>query len=186
VKEIIFRWYRAGWGRYTQADPLRLDTRRENIYGYALGNPLRFTDRYGLSATLMCRQVYGAGESSLVKTVIDLYEPLHCRIRVKCNCPEQFDKTIGRELVNGQYPVTVEDFSFASFGSPWFGTPIQTPGDCQFEKCVLATGKAQNQNPGLLPKYNAFFGPNSNTWWKETVAKCGGQINPPPKSWSGF
>jgi len=134
----------------------------------------------------MCRPVYGAGESSLGKAIINLYQPLHCRIRVKCNCPEQFDETVGRELVNGNYPVTVEDFSFASYGSPWFGTPIQTPGGCQFERCVLANGKAQNHNPGLLPKYNALFGPNSNTWWKETVAKCSGQINPPPKTWSGF
>ncbi|HYU79869.1 MAG TPA: RHS repeat-associated core domain-containing protein, partial [Vicinamibacterales bacterium] len=122
----VFRWYRAGWGRYTSADPLLLDTRRENVYGYALGNPLRFTDRFGLSATLICRPVYGAGESSLGKAIINLYQPLHCRIRVKCNCPEQFDETVGRELVNGNYPVTVEDFSFASYGSPWFGTPIQT------------------------------------------------------------
>jgi RHS repeat-associated protein len=182
----IARWYRSSWGRYTSADPLLLSTRHENLYGYALDNPLRFTDRFGLSATLMCRQVYGAGESSLGKTVIDLYEPLHCRIRVKCNCPEPFDKTVGRELQNGKYPVTVEEFAFASFGSAWFGTPIQTPSGCQFEKCVLANATAQSRNPGLLPKYDALFGPNSNAWWKDTVGKCGGQINPPPKTWSGF
>jgi RHS repeat-associated protein len=182
----IFRWYRAGWGRYTSADPLLLDMRRENEYGYVRGNPLRFTDRLGLSATLLCRPVYGAGESSLGKTVIDLYEPLHCRIRVNCKCPEYFDKTVGRELENGKYPVTVEGFSLEEYGSPWFGTPIQTPGGCQFEKCVLANAKAQSEKPSLLPKYNALFGPNSNTWWKGMVTKCGGQINPPPKTWSGF
>ncbi len=42
----IFRWYRAGWGRYTQADPLPQP--RMDLYGYALASPVRRTDRLGL------------------------------------------------------------------------------------------------------------------------------------------
>jgi RHS repeat-associated protein len=45
----IFRWYRAGWGRYTQADPIGL-VGGENLYRYARANPLTFVDRGGLSA----------------------------------------------------------------------------------------------------------------------------------------
>jgi RHS repeat-associated protein len=45
----IFRWYRSGWGRYTQADPLGLED-RTNLFEYARENSLRFTDRFGLWA----------------------------------------------------------------------------------------------------------------------------------------
>jgi RHS repeat-associated protein len=43
----IFRWYRQGWGRYTQADPIRLSGGL-NLYGYASGDPVDILDRRGL------------------------------------------------------------------------------------------------------------------------------------------
>ena len=43
----IFRWYRAGWGRYTQADPIGLRGGL-NLLGYADDNPEVFSDRTGL------------------------------------------------------------------------------------------------------------------------------------------
>jgi RHS repeat-associated protein len=45
----IFRWYRSGWGRYTQADPL--DSALAGLvngYRYANSNPLTFIDTVGL------------------------------------------------------------------------------------------------------------------------------------------
>jgi RHS repeat-associated protein len=42
----IFRWYRAGWGRYTQADPMALGD--DDAYGYASGGPTGSSDRFGL------------------------------------------------------------------------------------------------------------------------------------------
>lgn len=42
----IFRWYRAGWGRYTQADPL--ESSAVNAYLYARANPLSWVDSKGL------------------------------------------------------------------------------------------------------------------------------------------
>jgi len=44
----IFRWYRAGWGRYTQADPIGLEGGR-NLYLYADARPTATFDRLGLS-----------------------------------------------------------------------------------------------------------------------------------------
>ena len=45
----IFRWYRPGWGRYTQSDPLGLSIGSSpNLYGYVDGRPLVATDRLGL------------------------------------------------------------------------------------------------------------------------------------------
>ncbi|MGK2859975.1 MAG: RHS repeat-associated core domain-containing protein [Thermoanaerobaculia bacterium] len=43
----IFRWYRSGWGRYTQADPFGVLTDR-NLYRYVYGNPVRKIDPLGL------------------------------------------------------------------------------------------------------------------------------------------
>jgi RHS repeat-associated protein len=44
----VFRWYRGGWGRYTQADPIGL-AGGMNLYGYARSNPLTYTDPLGLA-----------------------------------------------------------------------------------------------------------------------------------------
>ena len=43
----IHRWYRSGWGRYTQADPLGLAGSR-NMYAYAGDDPINLVDRDGL------------------------------------------------------------------------------------------------------------------------------------------
>src|SRR5206468_9704310 len=44
----IFRWYRSGWGRYTQADPLEWAGQE---YAYASENPIGNTDALGLLDT---------------------------------------------------------------------------------------------------------------------------------------
>jgi RHS repeat-associated protein len=52
----IYRWYRAGWGRYTQADPIgvvqlgqpRMDLPHNNLFGYVSGRPTTLVDPLGL------------------------------------------------------------------------------------------------------------------------------------------
>jgi RHS repeat-associated protein len=44
----IFRWYRPGWERYTQADPLGLQGGL-NLFGYANANPIEYFDSLGLT-----------------------------------------------------------------------------------------------------------------------------------------
>ncbi|MDP9190151.1 MAG: RHS domain-containing protein [Acidobacteriota bacterium] len=54
----IFRWYRSGWGRYTQADPVGvvqlgqpdLQLPHINLFNYVSGRPLTLIDPLGLSA----------------------------------------------------------------------------------------------------------------------------------------
>lgn len=53
----IFRWYRSGWGRYTQADPIGLRG-GSNLYRYALANPIRYTDPLGLKVRICCRESF--------------------------------------------------------------------------------------------------------------------------------
>jgi RHS repeat-associated protein len=43
----IYRWYRSGWGRYTQSDPIGLGGGL-NVFRYAIDNPASFYDRSGL------------------------------------------------------------------------------------------------------------------------------------------
>jgi RHS repeat-associated protein len=43
----VFRFYRARWGRYTQADPIRLSGGL-NLFGYASGDPVGIFDPLGL------------------------------------------------------------------------------------------------------------------------------------------
>ena len=50
----IFRWYRAGWGRYTQSDPAGFKGGL-NLFAYARENPLTWIDPYGL-ATKQCKK----------------------------------------------------------------------------------------------------------------------------------
>ena len=42
----IFRWYKGGWGKYTQSDPLGLAADL-NLYSYGAANPLRSIDPLG-------------------------------------------------------------------------------------------------------------------------------------------
>lgn len=51
TKYNIFRWYKGGWGRYTQVDPLAVQRYVTEPYGYALANPLRNFDPTGLWTT---------------------------------------------------------------------------------------------------------------------------------------
>ncbi len=47
----VFRWYRSGWGRYTQADPLGVASSDVNDFRYVGGNPLLYLDPSGLVTT---------------------------------------------------------------------------------------------------------------------------------------
>jgi RHS repeat-associated protein len=70
----IFRWYRPGWGRYTQADPIGLRS-GTNLYAYGLENPLFHTDPRGLMVQKCC----GPSHSRLLGNVP------HCWLKTASN-----------------------------------------------------------------------------------------------------
>jgi RHS repeat-associated protein len=60
----IFRWYRSGWGRYTQVDPIDMPGQE---YAYGSENPARYSDRLGLfntgqAAKQVARQAFNGCE----------------------------------------------------------------------------------------------------------------------------
>ncbi|HEX8409364.1 MAG TPA: RHS repeat-associated core domain-containing protein, partial [Thermoanaerobaculia bacterium] len=61
VSYNVFRWYRSGWGRYTQNDPMGWVGQE---YSYASGNPVLHTDRLGLFDT-------GSAAKDAVKKAMD-------------------------------------------------------------------------------------------------------------------
>jgi RHS repeat-associated protein len=54
----VFRWYRGGWGRYTQADPIALKG-GTNLFRYANANPVREIDARGLKCSAQCPECPG-------------------------------------------------------------------------------------------------------------------------------
>ncbi|HEV7570810.1 MAG TPA: carboxypeptidase regulatory-like domain-containing protein [Thermoanaerobaculia bacterium] len=60
----VFRWYRAGWGTYTQVDPIDMPGQE---YAYGGENPARYSDRLGLfntgqAAKQVARQAFNGCE----------------------------------------------------------------------------------------------------------------------------
>jgi RHS repeat-associated protein len=67
----IFRWYRAGWGRYTQADPIEptIAIVTTNMYSYALANPYGNTDPLGLFTVM---SLASPGQRKLIEDAMKL------------------------------------------------------------------------------------------------------------------
>ncbi|MBV8518134.1 MAG: RHS repeat protein [Acidobacteria bacterium] len=69
----IFRWYRAGWGRYTQADPIGV-AGGVNSYSYVEANPTNEFDAFGLlpKSSEYCRR--------LLRTIENLQKKIDERV----------------------------------------------------------------------------------------------------------
>jgi RHS repeat-associated protein len=166
----IFRWYRGGWGRYSQADPMGLNA-DTNLFRYANDNPGGSIDPLGLYAEILCRSVNLADQPRWVQAAVSqLANPVHCRLHITC-CDGSFDTTVGLEVRNRKYSVTTE----ARPAGQWSRHNVWGYGngpDCTFERCALRA--AENYNP--YP-YDAFGirAPNSNTFVRRVIDQCGGK-----------
>lgn len=86
----IFRWYRSGWGRYTQADPIGLGG--SNLYSYANSNPTMYRDPLGLVTVIRSPTTeHGVDADSVVRAcfggnvkgcVLGITNPIEC----ECSC----------------------------------------------------------------------------------------------------
>jgi RHS repeat-associated protein len=80
----VFRWYRSGWGRYTQADPIGFRG-SENLFSYAEASPNNLIDPEGLEAI------------SLFEKLNCVSNPLGCYAGKKC-WKEAFAATKGKYI----------------------------------------------------------------------------------------
>ena len=121
----IFRWYRSGWGRYTQPDPLGLATEHtaifysdwtastngENLYGYAAARPTILTDRTGLQVAIPIPSVGPAagaiGGATAVAALAACWQDAACRRWLKCTAA--LTKDISRCTYRGFCNATSND-----------------------------------------------------------------------------
>jgi RHS repeat-associated protein len=175
----IFRWYRSGWGRYTQSDPMGLRA-GINLFVYANGNPVTTIDPLGLKAELVCKAVGTGG--------IPIPGSKHCRIRVTCEqCgAAPIDVTVGMEFT-GNPPYSMKEWPYPQGLQNYDTTvPIGVDGkdECNFTKCIRAYNKLfgegyTGQDTKWVPKYS-IPGPNSNTYAQQLLTACDGWTVFPP------
>lgn len=168
----IFRWYRSGWGRYTQADFIGLNG-GTNLYSYVHDNPIVLIDRDGLKAEIVCTHIGVSG--------IPWTPAVHCRLRVTCEKCEggkfggPYDTSVGLERNRSTGQLGVDDHPIPdSYGSHYPVPGIDQNDSCQFARCVRANAAGlQPRAPGWQSQYS-LFGPNSNTFVSQLITTCGG------------
>jgi len=152
----VHRWYQPTTGRYTRPDPLALNNTRENVYVYARGNPLLYTDPLGLLAEICCRLLNNIITGTVARQ-------RHCFIRAD-------DGT-----VYSLFPQTIQG---RLVGVPEVNNSDDTGGRC--EDCPCEAG---DEDACLRREYYAypvgtyrFLGPNSNTFAGTLFRNCCGDI----------
>jgi RHS repeat-associated protein len=162
----IFRWYRAGWGRYTQPDPIwRELVFREfgSTYGYARTNPVRYVDPDGLDVRVCCRRLQGL----IVGRILGRE---HCYVESNTGGRrtwglQYFPFTDGRGIPTINYP----DDKGGACG-PW--KPDPCPANKCFDKETLQYPREEYSQ--VSANFDAgFAGRNSNTFAKCLLRKCG-------------
>jgi RHS repeat-associated protein len=169
----IFRWYRAGWGRYTQGDPLGLMD-DANVYSYGHENPLVFADPLGLMSRVCCKLIPGL--AGFRHCYIDMYDKngnrqtwgLHEEQELKGNI---FNGAM-RSIVGGTRGIVDPNNGFDwDYGDPgtttcgmWSDDPCR-----EADQCVL---KAVNDYPKVTKYRNAPPFVNSNTFAGTIARKC--------------
>jgi RHS repeat-associated protein len=96
----VFRWYRAGWGRYTQADPISL-AMGMNLFRYATDDPLSYSDPLGLVAWSQNAPVYhGVDQDTVFKNCGDpsalgcTIPHLHALCTCRCSVTGSFQASV--------------------------------------------------------------------------------------------
>jgi RHS repeat-associated protein len=175
----VFRWYRSGWGRYTQADPLGFDGGDKNLFRYALANPIKFSDPLGLRVRICCRPLGNDPNSRYA----------HCYIEEQRN-------TTGRRRTWGLHNPNAGGLLFyltnpSPRSQPRVNDPSDVGGTCESwrEDCWPdgrvgdCIQRAFEQYP--VESYSEISAPlqigsgrNSNTFVKCIARKCGLSAGP--------
>jgi len=145
----IFRWYKGGWGRYTQPDPIGLES-ETNLYAYALSNPLLATDPLGLAAKVCCRLLAQWLAGSTLRQ-------RHCYV------------IAGDGTRYGLYP---EQRNGKTVGVARMNDPRDKGGTCKDCQCPSGDQCFKNAFNSYPVGDYRYLGPNSNTFAGTLAKKC--------------
>lgn len=151
----VHRWYEHQTGRYTTPDPLGIIDGDSNLYAYAQANPLSLTDTLGLRSRLCCKKV--------PRVPAD-----HCFIQIERNGQTNTCGLHGGRFAPGEEPETGRIRRDKPFDDPDDSECGPWGEDCQDDCVVQAAQNYANPSP-----YNAFLGPNSNTFAATVGGGCG-------------
>ena len=146
----IFRWYRSGSGRYTQADPIGLVPTIlgvKNLFAYADANPIEHGDRLGLySIAKNCADTCGPdnvtscyGNPQKINCVKNLIEEMKERVFFSAPCKKalqdagKWRQVAGSLMPSAPYPRITCDPSDCTGSSPkYFGPPLRSIPMCKW------------------------------------------------------
>jgi RHS repeat-associated protein len=159
------RWYLPSVGRYLELDPIALaggfnGFYGPNWYGYAEGNPLRYSDPWGLEVYMCCRELdvnWGAD------FLADLFGFKHC-----------FLMTNGAECGMGPAndgPLPAWPLGIPTKIVPHYGQGVPWSPMCKLipdvnERCVTNVCQKGGSTGNWGPTNNC------NTWAKKTLDSC--------------
>ena len=158
-----------------------------NTYAYANGNPVTLFDSLGLKVKLRCRSVGNPRSMSFAAIVAAAFGGQHRFLVVSCDSPKKIPETTisypsSAAATDSRYS-SIEGYrSLMVFppGSEWGSCPT-----CEFEQCIVDEAKRLQDSNYHMGNYDAIRGPNSNSFARRLVEKCGGTIRgtPPPTGW---
>ena len=169
----IFRWYRSGWGRYTQADPLSPMAAASEPYRYVRSNPILKADPLGLfeyrkNFDLVKLQKDECGSTGLKFDIVwECYDSSGCE-KLKFTVPVIFtiryddDETYKHELVHVQL---FEQYLHA--GAVKTLTPAENKTYANFFQCRDAALKAKHAFWKAVDPFN--FKEKLKHWWHDVT-----------------
>jgi RHS repeat-associated protein len=171
----VFRWYRGGWGRYSQADPIGFNG-GINWFAYLNGNPVNDIDPFGLAGEkfqVCCRPVQGFQRPHGRKPVA-----LHCYVRMFRGDGSAAARSWGLLNISGQATPGINQLADLHWQEPKWCGPAVGCGDDKIT-CLdeLTKSYPQRTYPSM-----GLGGPNSNTFARKLADQC--DIPAPPEAQS--
>ena len=167
----IFRWYRSGWGRYTQSDPIGLRG-GYNLFQYAAADPVGTSDPLGLEIR-RCFRPFGNPRTRFIAAVAaavfqwHIFQPPLPGARACLMHEYIFNTTTGTSMGYDPREMVQETGRDICY-------PIPEPvGTCVWNEFAQTAGPLQNYD--LLRN-------NCQTTVNETVRRCTSRCYPPPRN----
>jgi RHS repeat-associated protein len=162
----IFRWYRGGWGRYSQADPLGAKG-DPHPFAYAEQNPVIFIDPTGERSRICCTPITGGPQPFN-----------HCFVQVQDEA-SGVSETYSLHRMSWGHGCTFKDdgFDLGALEQPQNLSCGSWSDGCKADACAKSAHSAYPRS-----SVYSYIGPNSNTYTSSAALLCGFDT-PPIVGW---